>query len=67
MFHSSTEAEKSIKELGFFNGFELYVYWNFSDVAILVPKICSTSLYAWVIMGSFGDETYKSGYVPQLD
>ena len=52
-------------------------YWNFSEVAILVPKVSSIRLYAWgVIMGShhlyawavsFKDEFCTSEYAPQLN
>ena len=27
--------------------------WNHSEVAILLPKVCPTSLYAWGVTGSF--------------
>ena len=40
-------------ELIFFNGFELMWNWNFPEVANLPPKVYSTSLYAWGVIGSF--------------
>ena len=67
MVHSSTETERSIKELRFPNRFEFYVEWNFLEVAILVPKVCSSRLYAWEVIGSFKDKIYTIGYAPRLN
>ena len=55
---------KVYKGSSFFNCFELYVEWNFPEVAILVPKI---RLYAWEVIGSFEDEIYTIGYAPRLN
>ena len=51
----------------FFNGFELFVNWYFSEVDILTPKVFYTSLYAWGTIGSFENEIGIIGYVPQLN
>ena len=50
-----------------FNDFELYVKWNFPEVAILVPKVCSSRLYAQDVVGSFEDEIYIIRYAPRLN
>ena len=52
------------KRTCFFNGFELFVDWNFSEVAILMPKIYSVSLYVWRGTRSFKDEIRRVEYVP---
>lgn len=41
--------------------------WNLWKVAILAPKVFSTSLYAWRIISSFEDEIRTIGYVPQIN
>ena len=51
----------------FFNGSELYVDWNFPEAAIFAPKVCSSRLYAWGVIGSFEDEICMIGYAPQLN
>ena len=49
MFYSYNETEGSLKEyfLTFFN-FMYILKWNFSEVVILAPKVCSTSMYAYM-------------------
>ena len=42
----------------FFNVFELYVDWNFPEAAILVPKMCCSSLYAWGVLCSFDEKIF---------
>lgn len=51
----------------FFNTFESYVNWNFSEVAILAPKTCFWFLYACEITSSFEDEICAIGYSPNLN
>ena len=43
--------------------------WNrkLSEKAILAPKVCSSSLCAWVIIGSFQEEICTSRYAAQLN
>ena len=43
--------------------------WNrkFSEVAILVPKVCFTSLCAWGVIGSFVEEICTFQYPPQFN
>ena len=43
--------------------------WNrkFSEVAILAPKVCSTSLCAWGVIGSFDEEICTFQYAPQFN
>ena len=65
MFYSSAETERSIKQVAFFNGFELCLL-EVSRIAILVPKVCSTNLHTWGVMGSFEDEICTFPYAPQL-
>ena len=54
-------------KLVFLNGFKLYVNWIFSDIAIFLPKIFSTSLFAWGILSIFQNEIYKIRHVPKLN
>ena len=35
--------------------------WKFSEEVILMPKICSTSLYAWGVISTFEDEICSIG------
>ena len=39
MFHNLIETKKLIIELEFFNGFELFVELEFSEVVISAPKV----------------------------
>ena len=63
MFHSY----KGYNTTCFFNGFELFVDWNFSEVAMLMLKVCSTSLYAWGVIGTLEEKICTTGYVPYLN
>ena len=67
MYHSWIEIEGLIIELVFLNGFELLVDWNFSEVAILVQKICSASFYSKEVINSFEFDICSICYVPQLN
>lgn len=61
------ETEGLIRKLVFLNGFKLYVNWIFSDIAIFLPNIFSTSLFAWGILSIFQNEIYKIRHVPKLN
>ena len=41
--------------------------WNFSEVAIFMQKVCSSSLHVWEVIGNFEDEICTIGYDPQLN
>ena len=49
--------------------FLILCMWNrkFSEVAILAPNICSTSLCAWGVMVSFEEEICTFQYAPQFN
>ena len=42
-------------------------YWILSEVAILTPKMCCTSLFVWGVPGSFEDEICAILFFPQLN